>query len=96
MAENDNLICALVRTATIDQGAGFLDLRPAVRAAGANKLLHGPHDFGHFNRNGMEVLGQEVARRIDSPLAQDSCLNLEPGETPQRRNMPTSDLGAPS
>jgi hypothetical protein len=76
VAENSNLICALIRAATIEQGAGFLDLRPAVRAASANEMIHGPRDLKHFNREGQKVLGGEVAKRVDTPLAQDSCATL--------------------
>jgi hypothetical protein len=32
VAEYSNAICLLIRAATIGQGAGFLDLRPAIRA----------------------------------------------------------------
>jgi len=63
----------LIRAATAEQGAGFLDLRPAIRAAGIDDLLHGPRDFKHFNRKGMEVLGRAVAARIDSPLVPEPC-----------------------
>lgn len=73
VAQSSDAICDLIRTATLAHGAGFLDLRPAVRAAGARDLLHGPRDFKHFNRKGMEVLGQAVAERIDRPLLQDTC-----------------------
>ena len=66
-------ICGLIRAATIGQGAGFLDLRIAIRAASTSDLLHGPLDFKHFNRKGMEAMGQAVAARIDRPLKQDSC-----------------------
>ena len=72
--EYSNAICQLIRTATIGQGGGFLDLRVAIRAASARDLLHGPRDFKHFNRTGMEVLGRAVAERISHPLEQDSCL----------------------
>ena len=61
-------MCQLIRTATIGHGAGFLDLRPAIRAASESDFVHGPRDFKHFNRKGMEVLGQAVAERIDRPL----------------------------
>jgi hypothetical protein len=71
--EYSNAICGLIRAATVEQGAGFLDLRPAIRAAGTSDLLHGPRDFKHFNRKGMEVTGQAVADRIDRPLLQESC-----------------------
>jgi hypothetical protein len=73
VAERSNAICDLIRTATIGQGAGFLDLRTAIRAASASDLVHGPRDFKHFNRKGMEALGQAVAERIDQPSEQGSC-----------------------
>jgi hypothetical protein len=73
VAEYSDRICDLIRTAAIGQGAGFLDLRPAIRAVSARDILHGPFDFKHFNRKGMEVLGQVVAQRIDAPLAQESA-----------------------
>ena len=66
--EYSNAICELIRTASIGHGAGFLDLRPAIRAASARDFVHGPRDFKHFNRKGMEALGQAVAARIDQPL----------------------------
>jgi hypothetical protein len=73
VAEYSDAICHLIRAATIGHGAGFLDLRPAVRAASTHELLHGPRDFKHFNRKGMEVLGQAVAGRIEAPLLQEPC-----------------------
>jgi hypothetical protein len=48
-------------------------LRAAIRAASAGGLVHGPRDFKHFNRRGMEVLGQAVAERIDRPLLEGAC-----------------------
>lgn len=75
--EYSNAICELIRTATIGHGAGFLDLRPAIRAASARDFVHGPRDFKHFNREGMEVLGQAVADRIARPLAEGPCSQLE-------------------
>lgn len=73
VAEYSDAICQLIRTATINHGAGFLDLLPAIRAASASALVHGPRDFKHFNRKGMEVLGQAVAERIDRPLIEGAC-----------------------
>jgi hypothetical protein len=73
VAEASDAICGLIRAATVRQGAGFLDLRPAIRTAGARNLLHGPRDFKHFNRKAMEVLGQAVADRVDRPSVQESC-----------------------
>jgi len=73
VAEYSDAVCRLVRTATIDHGAGFLDLRPAIRTASETAFVHGPRDFKHFNRWGMEVLGQAVAERIDRPLLDGGC-----------------------
>jgi hypothetical protein len=73
VAEYSNAICLLIRTAAVGQGAGFLDSRPAVRAASAHDILHGPRDFKHFNRKGMEVLGRTVAQRLNHPQQQESC-----------------------
>jgi len=75
VTEYSNAICLMIRAATIAQGAGFLDLRPTIRTASARDLLHGPRDFKHFNRKGMEMLGQAIAGRMDQPLAQESCAN---------------------
>ena len=75
VAEYSNAICLMIRAATIAQGAGFLDLRAAIRTASSREILHGPRNFKHFNRKGMEVLGQTVAERMDQPLAQESCAN---------------------
>ena len=73
VAEDSNRICLMIRTATVGHDAGFLDLRPAIRAASTHDILHGPRDFKHFNRKGMEVLGQTVAEAISRPLTKESC-----------------------
>ncbi len=76
VAQDSNAMCNLIRAATIGHGAGFLDLRTAIRAASARDVLHGPRDFKHFNRKGMEALGQAVAGRIDRPLAPEPCSQI--------------------
>ena len=73
VAPHSDAICGLVRAAAVSQGAGFLDLRPTTRAASARDVLHGPRDFKHFNRKGMEMLGTAVAERIDRPLDRGAC-----------------------
>jgi hypothetical protein len=74
VAEYSNAICGLIQAATIRHDAGFLDLRAAFRAASAHDMLHGPRDFKHFNRKGMELLGRAVAERLNRPLSHESCL----------------------
>jgi hypothetical protein len=70
---SSDTVCDLIRSASIGQGAGFLDLRPAVRAESSRELIHGPRDYKHFNREGMKVLGVTVSERINRPLAQAPC-----------------------
>jgi len=73
VSEYSDAVCELIRAATIGHGAGFLDLRPAIRGASARDFVHGPRDFKHFNRKGMEALGQAVAAQIDRPLLEGPC-----------------------
>jgi len=42
----------------------FVDATPALRAAGATRVIHGPEDWDHLNRCGYEVLGKLVAARV--------------------------------
>jgi hypothetical protein len=73
VAAASDMICGLIRAAAIAHGAGFLDLRPAIRATSAREVVHGPRDFKHYNRPGMEALGRAVAARIGEPTAQPPC-----------------------
>ena len=57
--------CGQIRELTLARGARFLDTRPALRAAAANAVIHGPRDWNHFNAAGYRVLGEELARTID-------------------------------
>jgi hypothetical protein len=71
-----NRICRLIRAASIGQGGGFLDVRPAIRTVTAHQPVHGPRDFKHFNPPGMEALGAAVAARLAQPLATEPCAEL--------------------
>jgi hypothetical protein len=57
--------CEQIRGLTMAQGVRFLDMRPALRAAAANALIHGPRDWNHFNEAGYRVLGEALAKTID-------------------------------
>src|SRR5438876_995145 len=59
-------------TLTMAQGVRFLDIRPALRAAAANALIHGPRDWNHFNDAGYRVLGETLATMLDD-TASTSC-----------------------
>ena len=74
----------------MSQGAGFLDLRPVIRAGTVHEFLHGPRDFEHFNRKGYEILGKAVAERVDSPLSVPPCMILShvSAETTAQRALP--------
>ncbi len=90
VAENSDRMCQMVRAATLSHGAGFLDVRPDIRAGTAHYVLHGPHDFKHLNRKGYGILGKAVAERLDSPLSAPPCMELNPAsaETNAQRALP--------
>jgi hypothetical protein len=65
-------ICEGIRAAALQNGAGFVDSRPTLRAAGARAPIHGPHDWKHLNETGYRLLGALVARHLDDRPA-DAC-----------------------
>jgi hypothetical protein len=73
VAANSDLLCGLVREAAVRHGTGFLDARPALRAAAADRLIHGPIDWLHFNRAGYQVFGDLLARRLPDRTTADPC-----------------------
>ena len=60
VARRSNMLCRMVRASAIDVGARFFDTRPAMRAAGESRFIHGPKDWQHYNREGNTALGQAV------------------------------------
>jgi len=64
VAVRSDLICDLLRTATLAHGAAYLDARPALRKAAKTRLLHGPIDWGHFNKAGYHIPAEVVVRQI--------------------------------
>ena len=42
--QRSDAMCDLVRTNSIEQGAGFLDARPPLRTAASTHVIHGPID----------------------------------------------------
>jgi lysophospholipase L1-like esterase len=65
IARNSDMLCDLVRAASVRHNVSFFDSRPALREAGSKQLLHGPNDWVHFNAAGYRALGQALAGRID-------------------------------
>jgi GDSL-like Lipase/Acylhydrolase family len=63
--------CEQIRALALARGARFLDMRPALRAAAATTVIHGPQDWNHFNATGYRVLGETLARSIDEEQSTD-------------------------
>ena len=72
VARNSDLICRLVREASLRNGAGFIDARRALRKAAWSRLIHGPRDWTHLNEAGYRTLGALVAARLDQ-RTHDAC-----------------------
>lgn len=66
-----NRLCRAVQTVVEAQGTRFVDTRPAIRAAAARKLIHGPRDWKHFNQAGYQALIDGI---IERPAP--ACVNL--------------------
>jgi hypothetical protein len=61
-------VCQHIANVALRQDATFLDVRPAIRAAGQAQVIHGPSDWQHFNEIGYKILGSIVARRLSDGL----------------------------
>jgi hypothetical protein len=62
-------LCGLVRQASIQQGAGFIDAKAPLRALAQKEKVHGPRDWGHINRAGYTVVGNLVVDALKNPGA---------------------------
>jgi hypothetical protein len=58
-------------------GFGWIDATPRVRAAARSELLHGPKDFGHFNRAGYTLLGEILAEGLSSARPEGPWIRAE-------------------
>ena len=70
---NSQKICEKIRAASLAEGAGFIDTRPALRRAAAKTNIHGPRDYNHLNEVGYRTVGTLLAGRIDDAGARDAC-----------------------
>ena len=61
---NSQKICERIRAISLAQAVGFVDTRPALRAAAAKQALHGPRDWNHFNEAGYRLLGELVTAHL--------------------------------
>jgi hypothetical protein len=70
-------ICEGIRAVSLKNGAGFVDTRPALRAAGARQAVHGPSDWRHVNEIGYRIIGALVAKHLDV-RPDDACSDRWP------------------
>ncbi|BBL69850.1 SGNH/GDSL hydrolase family protein [Methylogaea oryzae] len=54
--QNSNRLCRAVQSVVEAQRVRFIDTRPAIRAAAAQRSIHGPRDWKHFNQAGYQAL----------------------------------------
>lgn len=73
VTEHSDLICAMVHAVSVQRRVGFLDTRPALRAAAATTVIHGPRDWYHFNEAGYRLLGNLVVERLRSGGGPRTC-----------------------
>jgi hypothetical protein len=64
VAMRSDLMCDLLRAATLAHGAAYVDARPALRKAAKTHVLHGPIDWSHFNKVGYHILAEVVVQQI--------------------------------
>jgi len=51
-----------IKAASGDLGAGFIDVRPELRAAAAHDVIDGPKDWNHLNKLGQEALADAILK----------------------------------
>ncbi len=76
IAPRSDAICERLRAITLRHGQKFLDARPAMREAASHVLIHGPLNWGHFNRIGYTRLGETVAAALTRENKFASCAHL--------------------
>lgn len=77
VAARSNPMCRIVRDAAAATGAGFLDTRPALREVAERQVVHGPKDWGHYNRVGYETLARAIYDYLKAgELAVGDCATI--------------------
>ena len=66
-------ICSWVRDLTTKAGIRFLDSRPAARAVAAEKFIHGPLEWKHYNELGYRTLASFLAKELESGSELETC-----------------------
>jgi len=73
LSTRSNELADRVKSIAVAQGLGFIDTRPQIMAASAQKIIHGPKDWRHFNREGYEALAQSIT----CGLAEQNIMQLK-------------------
>jgi hypothetical protein len=73
VAARSEQICTLVRAEAERAHLGFINAAPALRDAASAHSIHGPIDWSHFNKEGYQVFGEAIARRLADSAAVDRC-----------------------
>lgn len=73
VGENSDLLCRRTREIAGQHDMGFIDARPALRTAAADRAIHGPIDWLHLNHAGYAVLGEFLTRRLTDAHPMDRC-----------------------
>src|SRR5262245_22720194 len=73
VARRSDMMCRLVHDNSLDHSLGFIDARPALRAAAETRIIHGPIDWDHFNEAGYRVLAGLVLERLQRGPQTDLC-----------------------
>ena len=60
-------ICEMILAASQSADAEFIDIRGMIRALARRKLIHGPKDWKHFNKEGYVELGNILSNYLESP-----------------------------
>lgn len=62
--ERSDSIAGRIEEATEQQGCAFVDARQHMRRASATQLVHGPRDWKHYNRAGLDALADAITELL--------------------------------
>jgi hypothetical protein len=60
VAKNNNLISSRIKKITEENNCVFINTTEAIRNASRKKLLHGPKEWKHFNKDGYTVFSEAI------------------------------------
>ena len=65
MWPRSDAICSKIAEIASRNHVPFIDARPAIRKISAIRVVHGPIDWGHFNREGYGALAEAALELLD-------------------------------